>query len=1040
MPLATYPIPYLGQLVPSSLPPHTPNPMNLPRFSPLVVAVMVIPMMAPAQPAAGTASPSATVLSPFVVDESSDVGYLARSSLAGTRLNTPLKDIAAQITVFTPELLRDLALTGPEEMYLYSTNTESYLEWSPGGDSGGSRGTAQFIDTGTRSRGLSDPGRLRGFFPTDQTQDSYNSERFSHASGPNGVLFGLGSASGMMINDLSRARLDRDTFTFGARVDNWEGTRFVVDANKVIKPGIFAIRGALLDNNNRTYRPNDNDKNRRAYATATYKPFKTTTIRVHGEWITRNTNRTHMVLPRDWVSPWWDDGRRGYDNSGISTGSPAARANQAIAAQRFTGLLIVQSAQPVLAYGNSNTGFFNPTNLALTEPINRRAAKSEDRAYEWSLLRPDIVDPDFNAYGDMYETEVGGSIKNVYLEQELTKNWFVEAAYMRESYRRRNGSWIAANTNLRIYADPNLYGPDGVRPNPDFGKLFVEGAGLGVDRKNRSEDFRITTSYSMDLTERKDWLRLLGSHRVAGSFERWEYSTLAQQHRLVTSDAASWIPGAQRNTFNSALRLMKPRFYLFEGSKSPTAPLGTPLDLQEPLTFTTPAGESVTYHMWDQNGAWTEPSGEFRRTDSRVLSLQSSILSDHILPFFGWREDRVRRKSNLSRESIYRLPFRGADGVTRAGQGPWNLKENAWFEKDFDFADEGETVNWGVVGRAIKPLQWLQVHYSESENFALGNAIWRDFYHNPIPGEYGSGRDYGLSVHLPNDRLMIRLNAYSNIQHNVRPDNIVSAARTAIFAIEDRILEVAPGTPRQGMNRESGADSNATYQVTSTLEGEGHDIELIANPRPDLGVFVSIGRQVSVSSIDDKVWRWVEQRLPVWQSFGSGWDTQTIDDNSSATVRRTYEEWVAAFRDPLQAVNGKVVDNQREWRVNGMVSKTIREGRFRGLTLGAGGRYRSAPGVGYALTKLASGAEVLDLSRQYRGASETYVDAFARYAFRIPKTSYWNRGSRVNLQINVRNLFDRSAPLISQTRTDGSGMVYRYQMPRQVILSADVEL
>jgi outer membrane receptor protein involved in Fe transport len=79
----------------------------------------------PAQSAPTLPAPPPVALSPFVIEENTDVGYLATSTLAGSRISTPLKDVAAQISVFTPELMRDLGLTNLEEVYLYSTNVES---------------------------------------------------------------------------------------------------------------------------------------------------------------------------------------------------------------------------------------------------------------------------------------------------------------------------------------------------------------------------------------------------------------------------------------------------------------------------------------------------------------------------------------------------------------------------------------------------------------------------------------------------------------------------------------------------------------------------------------------------------------------------------------------------------------------------------------------------------------------------------------------------------------------------------------------------
>jgi hypothetical protein len=54
-------------------------------------------------------------LSPFEVDGSQDQGYLAANSLAGSRLNTSLKDISAVIDVYTSEFIDDMAATDLQE-------------------------------------------------------------------------------------------------------------------------------------------------------------------------------------------------------------------------------------------------------------------------------------------------------------------------------------------------------------------------------------------------------------------------------------------------------------------------------------------------------------------------------------------------------------------------------------------------------------------------------------------------------------------------------------------------------------------------------------------------------------------------------------------------------------------------------------------------------------------------------------------------------------------------------------------------------------
>src|ERR1051325_1270774 len=52
----------------------------------------------------------AVVLSPFEVNSSEDKGYAASSALAGTRTNEKLANLPNSISVFTTDLLSDLAL------------------------------------------------------------------------------------------------------------------------------------------------------------------------------------------------------------------------------------------------------------------------------------------------------------------------------------------------------------------------------------------------------------------------------------------------------------------------------------------------------------------------------------------------------------------------------------------------------------------------------------------------------------------------------------------------------------------------------------------------------------------------------------------------------------------------------------------------------------------------------------------------------------------------------------------------------------------
>ena len=974
---------------------------------------------------------AAVKLSPFVVEETSDVGYLATTTLAGSRLNTPLRDVAAQISVFTPEFLRDMAFTNLEEVYLYSTNVEGYLEYTPGGDQGSAFGSLQ-LRNNHRIRGLGAATNLRNFFATGFNADTYNTERITIASGPNAILFGLGNPGGITDVSLKNARF-RNTGEVGVRFDSYGSHRYTLDVNRVLWKDKVGLRLAGLDSNNPTFRKPNRDENRRLFATMTYQPFRHTTLRWHGEWIRRDASRAPMILQRDYVTPWLDAGRPEFNNAGITPSTAAATVNSRIPA---TLANVYQRTGVVYLYTHGATPstpavFSNWANTVATSGVQLSAASVHDRAYDWSLNRPSVFNPIHNPYGGTLENRHRGGVQNLTLQQQLRENLHVEVGWMRERFRERWGSF-ADSAAMRVYADANRFLPDGATPNPNFGKLYSQVATNGSRTFENRTDTRVTLAYEPDLTRRSGWLRWLGRYRLGALYDYYNFNNRIQGSQLAMTGKPSFLPAATQNSMADATRLLTTRYYFGEGHNSPVAPfLGGPLDFAEPVALTGPGGESVSFNMWDGDGAWGSPTGTKQKVISRVLNAQGYLLGDRLVGFVGWREDRIRMINALNEFSTTRRPFQQNNGsVAAAGLFP-RLEETS-FPNRWQTFTAGESLNWGVVAH---PLRWLSLRYSNSENFAIQANTWFDPYGRPLPGAYGTGEDYGVSVALPNNKLSLRINRFVNRQFNTRPDNTVSVLRQVPFQIEQRVYQVAPTTPIQGIDVVRYTVAN--YQTTNTYEARGYDIELVANPAHGWRGSLSIGRQQSVTNIDNTWWDWVAERLPVWRTLGRGWDTEPLTEGGTQTIRQTYESWVATLRDPLMATNGRFVDNQRQWRVNALVSHELLAGKLRGLSVGGGGRWRSPATTGYNLKSLALGQQVLDLERPYKGPEELYIDAFARYSFRSPE--WLGAKARWRFQVNVRNLLDEDGFVATQAAVDGRTKVYTYQFPRQIIFSAEAE-
>lgn len=976
--------------------------------------------------------PPPVALSPFVIEENTDVGYLATSTLAGSRISTPLKDVAAQISVFTPELMRDLGLTNLEEVYLYSTNVESYLQYTPGGDQGAGFGAFQ-LHNNSRSRGLSAVTNLRNFFSTGFDVDAYNIDRATIASGPNAVLFGIGNPGGITDVTLKRAQF-KNVNSVSARWDNFDAHRTTLDLNRVLVPKHLALRVAGLESNNRTFRQPSKDENRRLYGALTWRPFPTTTVRLHSEWHFREAGRAPMILPRDYLTPWVDAGRPEFNNGGITPTSAATVTTGRITAGNFGRVFTRAGATHLFSYGNSagSGTVSNWINTVTTNGANDNAPKVQDQAIEWSLNRPALFNADYNSYGTAYAVRQRGLTQNVFVEQTLGKSLALEFGYMKEKSDERWGSFINSST-LRVLADANRFLSDGATPNPNFGKLYTQDAMLGARGLEDREDARVSASYALDLTKRAGAMRWLGRHQFVGLFDYYNFTNKSQNHRGKFNGNPTFLSAAAQNSLSVAERLLNTRFYYGNGNNYRVSPLpGGPLDFAEPMRFTSAAGEPFTVSMWhDPDGAWGSPTGTRQNVTSRQLVDQAYLLGDKLIASYGWREDRVRRVTSFDIASTTRRPVRQSNGTT-AATGLFPTLEESVFLPGFDAYEDGQSVNWGLVGR---PLPWLNLRYASSKNFAIQPNVWFDPFGVPLKGAFGTGKDYGFGLTLWGGKVELRVNQYENTQQNARPDNIISALTTLPKNIEARILDVAPGTPKQGMDLQR--YTNANYQTTNTAIARGLDIELIANPSENWRGFMSIGRQRTATTVADTWWRWVDQRLPVWRTFGRGWDGETLTVAGPETVHQAYDRWVATQRDPLIATSGRLVDNQREWRVNGTLTYKFTAEKLRGLSVGGGGRWRSPPSLGYKLKTLASGQEVLDLERKYRGPEELNLDGFASYRLRSARRLGLKTDWR--LQLNIRNLLGEDGYVPTQAKTDGTTMVYTYKAPRQFIFSVETE-
>ena len=265
----------------------------------------------------------AVVLSPFVVKSDKDTGYQATTTLAGTRLNTAVKDLAGSISIYTKDFMEDVNATDASSLLIFATNMES-----SGGNVGNYSGSAADINESrpvsdsarsnpqgtTRARGLGSPSYTRGYFLTSIPFDSYNVSAYTVQRGPNSALFGTGSPAGIMDATLLQPDLLRNKYQARIRYGSSESLRETLDLNQVLIPKKLAFRLALLNDDNKFNQEPAFEKKARLYGALTYKPFKNSEFRANFETGTTQANRPLTTLPyKGYTKDWFDAGRPAYD-------------------------------------------------------------------------------------------------------------------------------------------------------------------------------------------------------------------------------------------------------------------------------------------------------------------------------------------------------------------------------------------------------------------------------------------------------------------------------------------------------------------------------------------------------------------------------------------------------------------------------------------------------------------------------------------------------------------------------------------------------
>lgn len=949
-------------------------------------------------------SEDTVVLSPFVVDSSQDEGYRATATLAGSRIKTALKDVAAPITVVTKEFFTDLAATEINDVLAYTAGTQGTRDFASIGSGGRpSDNIAANAFTANRIRGLSSPQITRDYFYTINNWigfDTYNLDDLTISRGPNSVLAGLGSAAGVINYSPQLARLAGTQTSVSFRIGSYNDLRGVVNTNYVVKKDVLAFRLAGLAANRGFRQEPAYNKDRRIYFATTYKPWTRTTLRASYEYANVKANNPNTITPEDGITQWEAFGSPVYDSNLTGTTVPAPLSAGG------NGVIVVHDQNGNIEgwyRANTRASFFpqNTGNVPLWNAPRMNDTRYLD-LYQLNL-NPSRDERHFEAF-------------NVSLDQEILPGLFGNVSYVNESTDSERLNLFRAEY-ATVYIDPNVRLPDG-SANPHFGETFMDYRGLdnrGKDH-NTNESIRGTLTYDLDLRDTSKWL---GRYRLTGFAESRETETHDRQ----------W--NAKVATDISAFEDYRYRYYLggsatTKTTQVPRAPtLVSGVQGIPPGFETTPSGASTI------DGVYTLKSDRKRleELDSSAVVLQAYWWDDKIVATYGRRHDT--NKAAAVEGSLVGRPNGGP--IHPAGDYPEAIK----FSQSTD--------SYGLV---VHALPWLSVHYNKSENFRP-NAGKVDLLRVPTPPPTGEGEDYGFTLNLLENKLLAKFNWFK-ITAAGAPAPTGNLEQWTIPYLELNIMPSIANTPEfqadhPGFVYEKKIADGLTWGLpelggsyTSDQVSEGFELELTYNITKNWRLMATATKQeAKQSNIAGRLTEFLEERIQYWESTGL-FDYQVPAGGGWGQTLTGREYWE---RDSLgdylryRSSEGRESDQLTKWHASAMTNYTFSDGMFKGFNIGAGGRYIEGSVIGYPAILDSAGRVVgLELDKAFKNNSYIAVDAWIGYRRKIFNDRY-----NLILQLNIRDLQESGHFRPVRATPDGNHSAYRIMQPRTFYLNTTLE-
>jgi hypothetical protein len=1053
------------------------------------VVAQTAPSPAPASPVTA-ASDEAVVLTPFEVSTSKDTGYAATETLAGTRLRTPLRDVASSMAILTPEFMQDLAATSIDKALLFTPSVDAI----EGENDDTNRASGSYLRYGNGQnysiRGFSGndggQGLANDFFTAMASGDIYNLERLTLSRGPNALLIGVGNPQGVAVTTTKRAQLAKPKTQVQAQYDRWSSRRVSLDHNQPILPGKLAVRLNALHGQKREFRLFEGHEQNRVTAGATWRPFAQTQVTVNHESYTIHRN----VAPLTWffdggVLPWLAKGSPAVRF--LPAGATWAAANRAFVDAAGNRIPVAPGVVDADGFVDAQADFdprqaltqiaaHSPTyvvGLALPNPMINMRYQSQLRAPTFgginSQLTYSLRDP-WAALGLARETNLysgtwddpsqreHGRWTQAFVEQRLAPHLHLELAGQAAKHARS----FSPDFFTTVRVDVDRYLPNGAL-NPGFLAPYSETQGQYRDQLNRSTELRATLSYEFNLAKVHRWL---GQNSVSalGQFSRND----GDQDIMRVLNLGTVGRAGFSNDALAAVHVVRQRVYFVNGQVPYPLPdqLQLAANAERLNAFGTLLGASPTESAPINLGLRQHLSATKNRFENEALSLgwQARWLRDRLVTVLGYRKDDTKSFAVPDARGYLDPAIPGA--ATDPLQRFYLPSRQVPLDAQPTVATAGISRTYGAVFHA---QPWLSFTYNRSQNFnPVGNASWVNYQGQAAPNSAGRTDDYGVRFSLLSGRLSIGFNRFENsADDQARNANAFSGNIKNIFArlrtnYKDRGDSHFAGLAAQGVYPADSTDVSDTWSFAA----EGYELSAVFNPTPQWRMMVT--GSINTTALGThlrSLGGYLEteapfQGLPTWRKYvaelrkvaagqASGTFSLNPADPSARAQADTDATYLAQQADSAErryldevAIEGTSTNRNGKYALNAVTNyRFAREGWLKGWSVGGNLRWRSANIVGYErLIVSGQPTGIKDASRPLQGKEYWDTGALLAYERRLFRGIEWR------LQLNVENLFGWRTPRLVGVDYDTEGVYgsvnalaplrWELRRPRNFILSS----